>query len=188
VVLSPSGTFGSTDPRIAADELGNVHIIWKDKTNILGSGSDIDIFYTIGHEKLPAPFLQFVDKPTDITYFYLNDPQKILSWTVSDRNVTKPEYVIYHNREMLQSGHWITDEPIIFILEHLELGNYSYHFEARNGWGEEVTDDVLVVISEKPTILGIAARNALIGFGLGVTTTGTTILIAYLLRKRRERK
>ncbi|RLI69898.1 MAG: hypothetical protein DRP02_09420 [Candidatus Gerdarchaeota archaeon] len=88
---------------------------------------------------------------------------------------------------MLQSGNWVTDEPIIFTLEHPELGNYSYHFEARDGWGE-VTDDVLVVIFEKPTILGIVARNALIGFGLGITTTGTTILIDFLLRKQRERK
>ncbi|RLI67429.1 MAG: hypothetical protein DRP02_09430 [Candidatus Gerdarchaeota archaeon] len=46
-MLSPSGTFGSTDPRIAADELGNVHIIWKDKINILGLGSDSDIFYRL---------------------------------------------------------------------------------------------------------------------------------------------
>ncbi len=44
-VLSPSGMEPSVGPEITADGLGNVHVIWRDKTDILGAGSDTDIFY-----------------------------------------------------------------------------------------------------------------------------------------------
>jgi hypothetical protein len=41
----------STEPFIAIDNNGNVHIAWADKSNIYGSGSDKDIFYKMKPHK-----------------------------------------------------------------------------------------------------------------------------------------
>jgi len=44
-VISTESTGGSYEPSIALDSSGYVHIVWKDETDYLGSGTDWDIFY-----------------------------------------------------------------------------------------------------------------------------------------------
>lgn len=44
-VLSAESTGYSQYPRIATDPFGNLHIVWQDRTNYMGSGGDYDIFY-----------------------------------------------------------------------------------------------------------------------------------------------
>ncbi|MHA1347049.1 MAG: hypothetical protein ACTSVO_13440 [Candidatus Heimdallarchaeaceae archaeon] len=44
-VLSDESTAHSYQPRPAIDSEGNIHLVWHDATDILGSGSDYDIFY-----------------------------------------------------------------------------------------------------------------------------------------------
>ena len=46
-VVSTESTGHSNNPRLAVDELNNVHIVWHDWTNYLGAGSDADIFYKL---------------------------------------------------------------------------------------------------------------------------------------------
>lgn len=46
-VLSSESGGNSGEPEIAADELGNIHLAWRDVSNILSSGGDWDIFYKI---------------------------------------------------------------------------------------------------------------------------------------------
>ena len=45
VVSIDSTSMDTYEPRIAVDSMGNIHILWQDDTDILGSGSDTDIFY-----------------------------------------------------------------------------------------------------------------------------------------------
>ncbi len=44
-LVSNNSTLDSSDPSIAVDSNGNVHIVWTDLTNYAGAGSDSDIFY-----------------------------------------------------------------------------------------------------------------------------------------------
>ncbi|MCE7742855.1 MAG: hypothetical protein GOP50_10410 [Candidatus Heimdallarchaeota archaeon] len=44
-VVSTESTEISYQPAIAADSYGDVHIVWRDYTDYLSSGTDIDIFY-----------------------------------------------------------------------------------------------------------------------------------------------
>jgi len=187
--LLTTSTGDSWRPEIAIDSKNQLHVVYQDRTiNLGGSGNDIDIFYTIGHEKVPSPFLVIVDKPQDITYFYQGGSSNTLTWTVSDINITNPSYTIYRDGVLQESGSWITDEPIRIIIGDLEIGNYTYHFEASDGWGEQVEDDVVVIILAKETLLGRAARNALIGLTVGATPVAITALTVYLVRKRKKKQ
>jgi len=44
-VVSTESTAGSVEPSIAVDNKGNVHVVWYDLTDYMGSGREGDIFY-----------------------------------------------------------------------------------------------------------------------------------------------
>ncbi|NVM31309.1 MAG: hypothetical protein HWN65_20895 [Candidatus Helarchaeota archaeon] len=44
-LVSTESNFRSTNPMIAVDDAGNVHVAWYDSTNYSGAGPDVDIFY-----------------------------------------------------------------------------------------------------------------------------------------------
>ena len=44
-ILSDTSTLDSKRPSIALDSEDNIHVVWYDNTDLLGSDSDIDIFY-----------------------------------------------------------------------------------------------------------------------------------------------
>ncbi|MDH5404282.1 MAG: hypothetical protein OEY49_17415, partial [Candidatus Heimdallarchaeota archaeon] len=44
-LISTESTGSSGDPTITVDKASNIHIVWADNTDILGAGSDSDIFY-----------------------------------------------------------------------------------------------------------------------------------------------
>lgn len=46
ILISTQSTENSFDPEIVIDSLtGDVHVVWEDYLNILGAGSDLDVFY-----------------------------------------------------------------------------------------------------------------------------------------------
>ncbi|MCE7735510.1 MAG: hypothetical protein GPJ54_11570 [Candidatus Heimdallarchaeota archaeon] len=45
VVISTESTAGSTSPKITADSVDNLHIVWRDSTDINWAGTDLDVFY-----------------------------------------------------------------------------------------------------------------------------------------------
>lgn len=44
-VVSTESTGNSIEPAIVTDEGGNLHVAWRDRTNLSGAGTDNDIFY-----------------------------------------------------------------------------------------------------------------------------------------------
>ncbi len=44
-LVSTESTTAAMNPAIATDSLGNVHVVWDDRTNYSGAGTDVDIFY-----------------------------------------------------------------------------------------------------------------------------------------------
>ncbi len=45
-LVSNISTSYAVDPAVSADKYGNVYVVWDDRTNYLGCGSDNDIFYS----------------------------------------------------------------------------------------------------------------------------------------------
>ncbi|MHA1126813.1 MAG: hypothetical protein ACTSO7_07595 [Candidatus Heimdallarchaeota archaeon] len=51
-VISSTSSLSSVDPIIKADDNGNVHIIWRDSSSLLSSGTDSDIFYRLWNQSI----------------------------------------------------------------------------------------------------------------------------------------
>ena len=62
-VISTESTGDSFSPHLAIDQLDNIHIIWQDKTDYAGAGTDWDIFYN-----------ELVNLNTNVTYPFLRTP------------------------------------------------------------------------------------------------------------------
>ena len=184
-LISTNSDGDSWRPQAAIDSNNNHHVVWQDKTlNYDGSGNDIDILYS---STLPsgAPHLTLIDKPLDIVQVFANENNS-LTWLVSDRNVSVPVYTISRDDIQVKNGSWFTDIPIIFNINNLEVGNYTIFFEAEDGWGEYVFDEVLVIVQLKNQWVKPVSQ---IFLGLVVAAIPVTITIAIVLsiRKRRER-
>ncbi|MHA1185931.1 MAG: hypothetical protein ACTSSK_03515, partial [Candidatus Heimdallarchaeota archaeon] len=114
-VVSTHSTDDSWRPIIDIDSENQLHVVWQDRTiNYGGSGSDIDILYSRGFIPEPSPFLIFVDQPEDIVHLDDDTRTYNLSWTASDAIVSNPNYSLFINDEINETGSWTTDEHIDF--------------------------------------------------------------------------
>lgn len=86
IIVSEFSTLVSYLPRIASDTTGNIHFIWADETNYLGSGADFDIFYRTLDEDLTtwSPYTIISTESDDISgtpNIYVDDISRIhISW------------------------------------------------------------------------------------------------------------
>lgn len=72
-VISTESTADSTDPSLAVDSFGNVHIVWEDLTDYAGAGLFEDIFYKFFSGPSSPPELGFlVPNPTEYNTVDLN--------------------------------------------------------------------------------------------------------------------
>jgi len=185
-VVSVDSTADSWRPEVDIDSHNRLHLVWQDRTaNYGGSGSDIDILYSIGTEWAPSPFLTFRNHPLEEVHI-TQDTELSLSWTVSDINVSLPAYSIYLNDVLNTSGSWITDTPIVFSMGNLEIGNYTFRFVAMDGWGEIVHNTVTVFVSSNINQWVKPFVNAAIGFGIAMVPILSTTTVVLFIKKRRS--
>ncbi len=187
-VVSVDSTADSWRPDVDIDSNNRLHLVWQDRTaNYGGSGSDIDILYSIGTEWAPSPFLTIRNHPLEEVYI-TQETELSLSWTVSDINVSLPAYSIYLNDVLNASGSWITDTPIIFSMNNLEIGNYTFRFEAMDGWGEIVHNVVTVFVSSNINQWVKPFVNTVIGFGIAVVPILSTTAVVLFIKRREEKQ
>jgi len=175
-------------PEVAIDSKERIHIVWMDRTNNYGgSGSDIDILYSIGLDSMILPNLDFISRPADLIYT-INTLGNSLSWIISDENVSAPTYAIYQNGTELINDTWISNDPISFNVDSLALGNYSFSFVALDGKGEMVSDEVEVsVILESTRYPWIdTLAKGLIGFFVAGSTVFVTTLFVVVVKRRKQ--
>ncbi len=185
-VVSVDSTADSWRPEVDIDSHNRLHLVWQDRTaNYGGSGSDIDILYSIGTEWAPSPFLTIRNHPL-VEVYITQDTELSLSWTVSDINVSLPAYSIYFNDVLNASGSWTTDTPIIFSMNSLEIGNYTFRFEATDGWGEIVHNTVTVFLSSNINQWVKPFVNAAIGIGIAVVPILSNTAVVLFIKKRRS--
>lgn len=175
-------------PEVAIDSDERIHVVWIDRTNNYGgSGSDIDILYSKGLDYMILADLDFISRPTDLTY-EVGSIGNILSWIVSDENISVPTYAIYHNGTELINDTWISNDPIGFSVDDLAIGNYTYNFVAVDGNGEMITDEVEVsVILESiryPWVDTLA--KGFIGFFVAGSAVFVTTLFVIVVKRRKQ--
>ncbi|MHA1123458.1 MAG: hypothetical protein ACTSPC_11745, partial [Candidatus Heimdallarchaeota archaeon] len=175
-------------PEVAIDSKERIHIVWMDRTNNYGgSGSDIDILYSIGLESMILPNLDFISRPADLIYT-INTSGNSLSWIISDENVSAPTYAIYLNGTELINDTWISNDPISFNVDNLALGNYTFSFVAVDGNGEMIADEVEVsVILESiryPWVDTLA--KGFIGFFIAGSVVFVTTLFVVVIKRRKQ--
>ena len=189
-------TVGATDgiaddswrPEIAIDSDERIHVVWMDRTNNYGgSGSDIDILYSKGLDYMILANLDFISRPTDLTY-EVGTTGNSISWIVSDENISVPTYAIYLNGTELINDTWISNDPIGFSVDDLAIGNYTYNFVAVDGNGEMIADEVEVsVILESiryPWVNTLA--KGFIGFFIAGSVVFVTTLFVVVIKRRKQ--
>ena len=180
-LISGNSNGDSWRPKIALDSKDRVHLVWQDKTiNYAGSGSDIDILYSVGAYYYPSAHLTLLNQPLD-TVYTTTSANYNLTWILSDINVTNPLYSITVDDVQVFESSWITDEPITYTLNDLSVGNYTVLFEASDGWGETIEDEVLVIVEASSNGWIAHLVNGLIGLSIAIGTVGGTILVAYII-------
>ncbi len=73
--------------------------------------------------------------------------------------------------------------PINISINNLEVGNYTFLFEASDGWGEEVIDEVLVV-SQKTNHWLDNLFKSLLGLGIATSVVLISVIIVYIIKRK----
>ena len=77
----------------------------------------------------------------------------------------------------------ISDEPIILSLNNLVVGNYTFRFEASDGWGESVSNEVLVIVTRGDAWVDPLIK-ALIGLAVATAPVIITTAIILVIKRR----
>ena len=94
-------------------------------------------------------------------------------------------HTIHQDGNLNFTGSWTTDIPINVSISVLEPGNYSFVFEASDGWGEVVSDEVLVVYQTSNSNWLGTLYKSLIGIGIATGVVLLTVLIVYIIKQKR---
>jgi hypothetical protein len=186
-VITENMADDSWRPEVAIDSKERIHVVWMDRTNNYGgSGADIDILYSKGLDYIILANLDFVSRPSDLTYT-VNTIGNSLTWLISDENISVPTYAIFQNGTELINDTWTLNIPIIFNVDDLAVGNYTYNFVAVDGFGEMITDIVEVrVINETTRFPWVDAfSKAIMGFFVAGGVVSITILIVTVVMRRK---
>ncbi|MHA1211043.1 MAG: hypothetical protein ACTSSH_01155, partial [Candidatus Heimdallarchaeota archaeon] len=187
-IVSVDSTDDSWRPEIAITSEDLLHVVWHDRTlNYGGSGADIDILHSYGPIPIATPNLSFTNQPLELVFAFESKEQSI-TWTISDRNVTLPTYTIYQNGTINRTDTWITDVPVFFSLTNLAIANYTIRIEASDGWGEVISNEVLVVIRQATNLWLDPLINSLLGLISAVMAVTVTTLIVIMIRQRKAVK
>lgn len=115
-VVSVDSTQQSLKSAICADTSGNVHVVWGDPTNILGAGSEHDIFYrrwnkntqSWGETELVSSESSVLSQAPSIEADSLGNIH--VAWKDAVGSISSE--VIYYKRWMSSSSTWTTAEVV----------------------------------------------------------------------------
>ncbi len=184
-VISTSSSDDSWRPVVAIDSRSFLHASWHDRTpNYQSSGVDIDIFYTRGIDPDTIAEIEIVSSPDDFTYL-VNSTGHMLSWVITDDNITNPIYLIYKNGTEEVNQTWIPDELIEFNVDGFVSGVHNITLVATDGFGNYVEDTVMISVTsvEENEFDSETLLNAV--YGVLITVGVVSISMILLLRRRK---
>ena len=141
-VVSTESPQSSFYPFIAIDHLDNVHIVWEDVSPILNSLGDSDIFYKFIEDDT---VLNSLDSPADVSY-ELGSTGNTIQWNAVDTN--PGAYSIENNNQVVNSGSWTSNAPIITSIDNLAVGTYNFTIKVMDASGNFAVDTVWVTVSD----------------------------------------
>ncbi|MHA2309158.1 MAG: hypothetical protein ACXABJ_07765 [Candidatus Heimdallarchaeaceae archaeon] len=175
-VVSTESIDWSQRTKLAADPFGNVHIIWEDMSNYLGSGTDMDVFYKrleLNHLP-PAYLIPIVPNPSITGNVTLN-------WLPSH---FARHYYIYRDTSIISSSTGLSPIGISNLLSYTDYfvtnNDYYYAIVAATPYLNSSIFNVETVTVNGPYIPEFSTKMQLI-FGLIVSS----VLIITLIRRKK---
>ncbi|MHA1911224.1 MAG: hypothetical protein ACTSYA_05965, partial [Candidatus Kariarchaeaceae archaeon] len=158
-------TINGTYPMLVMEKIGNSYIIVSGETTF----ADYKNMYGLISEKgrptegslLVDQLLNYcllssndiappkINSPDDV-YYKVNDTGNKIAWTATDRNPAT--YSIFFSSYLIESGDWYSGVPISISVDGLSIGTHSYTIVVSDYWGDSVTDQVNVIVSEEEPI------------------------------------
>jgi len=128
----------------------NNEIMWDTPYLIDGTSGSVDRFPLV----IPGSLIPLsITHPNDISYEY-NTVGNEISWTITDKSVNNPTYVIYKNNNELINQSWTSGVPITMSIDGLNIGFYNYTINIVDGLGEGIEDQVIISVENYiPTLL-----------------------------------
>jgi parallel beta-helix repeat protein len=143
------------------------------------SDSDTVMVEVISDDTAPT-----IDSPSDLTLYEGSTGGKIV-WTPSDE--WPAEYEIESNGSVVTSGTW-AGSRIIYSLDGLSLGTYSFELTVYDGSGNSASDSVTITILDVPEaeedLAPVDPMMLLLIVG-GIGGIIVIVAVAYFLKKRR---
>jgi hypothetical protein len=84
-----------------------------------------------------------ISKPPDCS-FYTDDPTALISWIIEDDTIGNATYILFVNNTAIYTGNWTNGDEIIVNCSAMTVGWYLISIEAHDGFGEMISDEVLV--------------------------------------------
>ena len=139
---------------------------WHDAVGSIGGDNDLQARVRINETAYldPAPRL---NKPVDKT-FSEGSAGHLIRWIGFDDN--PDSYNVTRDGNLVDTGNWTTEEPIVCELDGLMEGDYNYHIVVNDTDGYEAEDSVHVTVTEAVTTSTTSTETST----TETTTTTTT--------------
>ncbi|MHA1552334.1 MAG: hypothetical protein ACTSQC_10370 [Candidatus Heimdallarchaeaceae archaeon] len=179
VVVSTESTNDVYTSSLAIDSSDNLHVVWYDYTNYLGSGADMDVYYTKFVGPPAAP--QFLTATPN----YSTSGDISLNWTDVGRS---DAYYIYRETAYMTSSTGLTPIVKINSSDYVDTidasGTYYYSVVAGNEFGNstlspvedvQVSSNLLPFLSNESMIVaGVLLGVQLIFFFIAISIRKTS--------------
>ncbi|MBD3193271.1 MAG: hypothetical protein GF308_21735 [Candidatus Heimdallarchaeota archaeon] len=113
-----------------------------------------------------------------------------ISWTITDRSVgTTTSYTIRRDGNIIETGSWESDIPIVLIIDDLDIGTYTFSFEASDGLGGIIQDEINITVIENVPAHPSDTKTTfwLIGTLSGITIAiMIAIAVAIIVKRQQE--
>jgi GR25 family glycosyltransferase involved in LPS biosynthesis len=157
-LISTESTRDCSTSSVSVDELGNVHIIYMDATDLLNSGpGDDDIFYRLIVYNNTPPEIR---DGADLNY-ELSTLGHSIRWTINDRTLYSGTYKILRNGIVIATGNWNSGSKISFNVDGLDQGFWNFTIVVNDGMYSITQDTIMVHVGPLITPYLIALIVAL---------------------------
>ncbi|MFX0101397.1 MAG: hypothetical protein ACFFCS_17615 [Candidatus Hodarchaeota archaeon] len=183
-VASNDSFVRSDNPSILNDNDDNIHLIWTDGMDILGAGTDTDIFY----KRLERVFNDFAPNLTNTGVSPPGGNQSTLfnfSATYSDQENNAPlsiEVAINGSKFTMDKCNVLddnyTDGCDYQYLALLQPGTYEYSFQCNDGEHANSTNNSTLVVTET-NLQAPSLQNASVTPAIGDNATNYTFSVMY---------
>ena len=178
VVVSTESITDIYTSSLVIDSSDNLHAVWFDSTNYLGSGTDFDVYYTKFVGPPAAP--QFLTASPS----YSTSGDISLNWSDVGRTTA---YNLYRETAYITSSDGLTPLVRINVSNYVDTidatGTYFYAVAAENEYGNSTLSTVEDVQVDKSNLLSFISNEVLIVAGVLLGVQLVLFFVAISIKK-----